>query len=74
IIGGEPDADETGTWSYDKSKGAISMSTKGKSHKEIIFLTKDQFATFADDPVSDPNHPNRVSLKAKVYFKVKQLK
>jgi hypothetical protein len=63
---------EKGTWKYDASKGTIFMLMKGKDRKEIISLTKDQFATSADDPPSIPTDSSKIALKAKVYFKVKR--
>jgi hypothetical protein len=73
MSGDEPGGIEKGSWEYDAAKGTISMIlTKEKDRKEILYLTKDQFAIFSDDPARDPNHPERVALKAKVYFKVKK--
>jgi hypothetical protein len=71
MTGGEPGSVQKGTWEYDASKGTISILIEEKDRKEIMSLTKNQFALFSDDPTSDPNHPERVPLKAKVYFKVK---
>ncbi|MBS1532712.1 MAG: hypothetical protein JSU01_20585 [Bacteroidetes bacterium] len=62
---------EKGAWKYDSSNGKISMLI-GKDRKEIISLTKDQFAIFSDDPASAPNDPQKVPLNTKVYFKVKR--
>ncbi|MFI5161443.1 MAG: hypothetical protein ACHQHN_09205 [Sphingobacteriales bacterium] len=70
MSGGQPTDVQKGTWEYDASKKTASMLIGEKGRKEIMELTMNQFAIFSDDPASDPDHPNRVSLKAKVYFKV----
>lgn len=69
MSGGEPGGVQKGTWEYDASKGTISILIEEKDRKEIMSLSKNQFAIFSDDPAPDPSHPSRVSLKAKVYFK-----
>ncbi len=68
----EPTFIEKGTWEYDTTKGTIFMIVEGKYRKEIISLTKYQFATYSDDPASGPTNSSKISLKAMVYFKIKQ--
>jgi len=68
ITGGKPKINAKGTWEYDSKKEMIFLSIAGKGIKTITSLTNDQFVVLADEQVPAQND----SLKAKIYFKVKQ--
>jgi len=68
ITGGKPKINAKGTWEYDPKKGMIFLSIAGKGVKTITSLTNDQFVVLADEQVPAQND----SLKARIYFKVKQ--